>query len=309
MSWPRLFADPEFRQDAVETALSAGQQALEGGDSETAREQFHLAFEHARDGGQAQRAAGKLTGLGEQADVAGHLGLVVDWWLIGPFDAPLTSGYAREFLPHDRVDLAGRYVGQEGRAIGWARHHTADSLGLVNLAQAIAPAKEAVGYAYAELISPRDLAGQVRCGADDNCTVWLNGEKVFGREQWLNGTRFDRFIAPVRLRQGANQLLVKICQGPQHKDPQVPNNWSLQLRLCDAGWQGIAAIHRARRRFGGAEMKRLTTPIVRPACLPMVVLAVAIGYFVANDSSVAARTGRAGADRHATARRPTGARR
>ena len=56
--------------------------------------------------------------------------------------------------------MAGRYAGQEGRDIGWVRHRTADSLGLVNLAQAIAPAKEAVGYAYAELTSPRDLAGQ-----------------------------------------------------------------------------------------------------------------------------------------------------
>ena len=235
----KMLADPEFRQDAVEMALSAGQLALDAGDSETARERFRQAFEHARDGGQAQRAAGKLTGLGEQADIAEHLGLVVDWWLVGPFDAPQTSGFVREYLPHDRIDLAGRYAGQEGRVIGWVRHRTADSLGLVNLAQAIAPAKEAVGYAYAELTSPRDLAGQVRCGADDNCTVWLNGEKVFGREQWLNGTRFDRFVAPVQLRRGPNQLLVKICQGPQHKDPQVPNNWSLQLRLCDEDGKGL----------------------------------------------------------------------
>ena len=90
-----MLADPEFRQDAVDMALAAGQLALDVGDSETARERFRQAFEHARDGGQAQRAAGKLTGLGEQADIARHLGLVVDWWLVGPFDAPQTSGFAR----------------------------------------------------------------------------------------------------------------------------------------------------------------------------------------------------------------------
>jgi hypothetical protein len=236
---PTMLADPEFRQDAVDMALAAGQQSLEAGDSETARERFRQAFEHARDGGQVQRAAGKLTGLNEPADIVQHLGLVVDWWLVGPFDAPQTSGFAREYLPHDRVELSARFVGQESREIGWMRHRTTDSLGLVNLAQAIAPAKEAVGYAYAELTSPRDMTGQVRCGADDNCTVWLNGEKVFGREQWLNGTRFDRFVAPVQLRSGSNQLLVKICQGPQHKDPQVPNNWSLQLRLCDEEGKGL----------------------------------------------------------------------
>ena len=85
----------------------------------------------------------------------------------------------------------------------------------------------------------REQAAQVRCGADDNCSVWLNGEKVFGRDQWLNGTRFDRFVTPIQLKAGRNTLLVKICQGPQHKDPEVPNNWSLQLRLCDAEGRGI----------------------------------------------------------------------
>ena len=112
-------------------------------------------------------------------------------------------------------------------------------MGLVNLAQAIAPATEAVGYAFAELESPIAQAGQLRCGADDNCTVWLNGRKVFSRGQWLNGIRFDRFVTPVELVQGKNRVLVKICQGPQHKDPQVANNWSLQLRFCDETGTGM----------------------------------------------------------------------
>ncbi len=236
---PHLLDDPEFRDDAVEMALAAGQQALENGDSETARDAFDNAFRHARDSGQAVRAAGRLSGLGERVDIAEHFGLVVDWWLVGPFDAPQFSGFAREFPPQQKVDLQATYAGQEGRTIGWVRHHATDPLGLVNLVQALAPAKEAVGYAYTELISPRDQAAQLRCGADDNCTVWLNGQKVFGRDQWLNGTRFDRFITPVQLRRGLNQLLVKVCQGPQHVDPQVANNWSLQLRFCDDQGNGL----------------------------------------------------------------------
>jgi hypothetical protein len=236
---PKLLQDPEFRQDAVETALSAGQQALENGDSETARAEFRQAFEHSRDSSQTVRAAGKLAGLGENVDIAEHLGLIVDWWLIGPFDAPQFSGFAREFPPEHGIDLKAEYTGQEGRSLHWVRHRTADTLGLLNLVQALAPAKEAVGYAFTELISSRDQAAQLRCGADDNCTVWLNGQKVFGREQWLNGIRLDRFVTPVQLRSGPNQLLVKVCQGPQHKDPQVANNWSLQLRFCDENGSGI----------------------------------------------------------------------
>jgi hypothetical protein len=79
----------------------------------------------------------------------------------------------------------------------------------------------------------------LRAGADDNLTVWLNGRKVFAREQWLNGIRFDRFVAPVELDEGTNRLLVKICQGPQHVNPDVPNNWTFQLRLCDPQGAGV----------------------------------------------------------------------
>ena len=109
----------------------------------------------------------------------------------------------------------------------------------MNLIQGLAPAKEAVGYAYTVVESPRGLAAELRCGADDNCTVWLNGQKVFGREQWLNGIRLDRFTVPIKLKAGPNELLVKVCQGPQHKDPQVANNWTLQLRFCDSAGIGI----------------------------------------------------------------------
>ncbi len=234
-----LLEDPEFRDDAVEMALAAGQLALESGDSETARDAFDSAFRHARDSGQTVRAASRLSGLGERVDIGEHLGLVVDWWLVGPFDAPQFSGFAREFPPQQKIDLQTTYLGQEGRTIAWVRHRATDPLGLVNLVQALAPAKEAVGYAYTELISPRDQAAELRCGADDNCTVWLNGQKVFSREQWLNGTRFDRFITPIQLRRGPNQLLVKVCQGPQHVDPQVANLWSLQLRFCDDKGNGL----------------------------------------------------------------------
>jgi len=128
--------------------------------------------------------------------------------------------------------LRAKYLGKTGE-IRWKLYETKQSMGQLNLIQAIAPVKEAVGYAYTELNSPRSQKAQVRCGADDNLTIWLNGKKVLSRLQWLNGTRLDRFTASIQLRKGRNQLLVKVCQGPQHKNPAVPNNWSLQLRICD----------------------------------------------------------------------------
>ncbi len=239
-SIPTLLDDPEFRPDAVDAALAAGQEALEDGDSETARNHFHQAFEHARSSSRVVRASDKLAALGQPVDVVAHLGLVVDWWVIGPFDAPAFSGFERSFPPEQSIELRAEYTGQQGNGLRWVRHRTGDPLGLLNLVQALIPAEEAVGYAYAEIESPRAVEGQLRCGADDNCTVWLNGEKVFARNQWLNGVRFDRFVAPIKLQAGKNRVLVKVCQGPQHKNPQVPNNWSLYVRFCDQRGRGLA---------------------------------------------------------------------
>ena len=91
------------------------QQALEAGDSETARDAFHQAFEHARDSSQTVRAAASLARLGEQVDIAEHLGLVVDWWLVGPFDAPRFSGFDSVFPPEKRSTCGPNTRDSRGR--------------------------------------------------------------------------------------------------------------------------------------------------------------------------------------------------
>jgi hypothetical protein len=239
-SWlPTRLDDAEFRYEAVGLALAAGDRALKDKDQVAAKAEFRKAFDAARDSTQVTQAAAKLKSLGESADAIVHLGLVVDWWLVGPFDAPQKTGFAKSFEPEAKVDLQAKYRGQGGAELVWKQHHETDALGQLDLNKQLGTTREAVGYAYSEIDVPREQAAQVRCGADDNCSVWLNGEKVFGRDQWLNGTRFDRFITPVKFKAGRNTLLVKVCQGPQHKDPEVPNNWSLQLRLCDEQGRGV----------------------------------------------------------------------
>jgi hypothetical protein len=263
---PRMLDDPEFRAEAVQFALDAGTKAEAAADRETALSEFRKAFVYSRAADQVTQSAAKLAALGEPADIVAHLGFVVDWYLLGPFDAPEYSGFAQVFPPEEikndggirenaerpdpneipmisaTVDLMTQFAGQGGLTIAWVRHHTTDSFGQLNLMAAIAPVKEAVGYAYSELVAPGELDAELRCGADDNCIVWLNGRRVLAREQWLNGTRLDRFVVPVRLREGTNRLLVKVCQGPQHKDPDVPNNWSLQQRFCDATGVGLGLV-------------------------------------------------------------------
>lgn len=225
--------DVEFRPDAVSFALQQGDEAKGKGLKDVATHQFQIAFRHARESQQVLQAMTRLMEVGVKVDPVQHLGFIDRWYLVGPFDAPLMTGFSREFPPEQRVELSSEYDDGAGRKLRWRVHATHDTLAQVNLIQAIGPVKEAVGYAYVEIDSPRMQSVQLRCSADDNLTVWLNGSKVLAREQWLNGTRLDRFITPVTLEPGRNRLLVKICQGTQHVNPEVPNNWSFQLRLCD----------------------------------------------------------------------------
>ena len=185
---PTRLEDSEFRYEAVSRALAAGEKALREKDAERAKAEFRKAFENGRESAQVTQAANNLKALGEPADVIGHLGLVVEWWLVGPFDAPEKSGFSQAFPPESKVDLAAAYKGQSGE-IRWARHSVKDTLGQLDLNQALGTTREAVAYAYAEIDVPQRAPAQLRCGADDNCSVWLNGRKVLAREQWLNGTR------------------------------------------------------------------------------------------------------------------------
>jgi len=230
--------DPEFRGDAVQRLIEQGDQRKKADDAAGARDAFRQAFQHARDSDQVLQAVARLKGVGVDVDPARHLGFVTRWFLCGPFDAPETTGFAKPFEPETRVDLQAQYVGRDGAKLGWQVRATRDPLGQFNLIQDLAAVKEAVGYAYCEISSGSKQEVQLRCSADDNLSVWINGHQVLAREQWLNGTRLDRFITPVTLESGVNRVLVKICQGPQHVDPAVSNNWSFQLRLCRADGEG-----------------------------------------------------------------------
>lgn len=229
---PRMLDDREFRGEAVQHVMDRADKARQDGRMTEAVQQYQLAFRHARQSSQIIQAADQLTGLKRDVNIVEQMGFINRWYLLGPFDAPAFTGFSKAFPPESNVDLAASYPGQSSR-IHWQPYQTADRLGQTNLVQVIGPVKEAVGYAYAEVHSPTDQDIQLRCGADDNMTVWINDQRVFGRNQWLNGTRLDRFSAPCSLRKGKNRILVKMCQGPQHKNPAVPNNWSFQIRFCD----------------------------------------------------------------------------
>ncbi len=239
---PPLLDDPEFRRDAVSATLDAAERALKEQKTDDALAAIAKAFDAARDADQVRAAAAKLKSLGREVSIVEHLGFLVDWHIVGPFAGPDFKAFTNVYPPERQllaIDLAARYDGPRGK-LAWKRHRTPDDFGTVDLVKSVEATDDAAAYAFTAIDSPAARDAQFRCGADDNLTIWLNGERVFAKDEWQNGTRLDRFIVPVRLRAGRNEILVKVCQGPKYRDPGMANPWSMQFRICDASGKGIA---------------------------------------------------------------------
>src|SRR5262245_5795281 len=110
---PPLLDDIEFRRDAVTVALDAGQKAATEQRLEQAIEAFQKAFDAARDADQVRLAAAKLKSLGRDVSIVDHMGFLVDWWVIGPFDGPDFAAFSTVYPPEREVKLQASYPGQQ----------------------------------------------------------------------------------------------------------------------------------------------------------------------------------------------------
>jgi hypothetical protein len=82
----------------------------------------------------------------------------------------------------------------------------------VNLAVLFPDQASCVAYLRAQIVAPQACAGALLMGSDDGIKAWLNGEVVH-RNNIDRGEVPDQDTAPVKLRQGTNDLLLKITQG------------------------------------------------------------------------------------------------
>jgi outer membrane protein assembly factor BamB len=241
---PGWLDDPEFRYDAVDLLAKEAADLAGKGQKKKAKETYLRAFAACRDVPQAQRLATRLQALGVSVRLAEHFGFLTDWFLIGPFDGKDQHGFQEVYPPEQKVDLAAEYPGKQG-AVRWKRYHVREApaaaparLALVNLVEPVGAVHDAVAYAYTALTVPADQEVEFRGSGDDNFIVWVNGQRVFGFEEYRNGIRFDRHRFRARLRAGVNRVLVKICQGPL--DPTTNDgSWEFLLRMVDVNGKGI----------------------------------------------------------------------
>jgi HEAT repeat protein len=162
-----------------------------------------------------------------------------DWLVCGPYSQPGAAGSEGVFniafapeKPDDRVQ--------------WKPTPSAD---YVDLGALYPGQMNCVAYLRTQIIAPQDCDGALMLGSDDGVKAWLNGAVVHSNNI-DRGMVIDQDMAPIKLKKGANQLMLKISQGG--------GGWSACARIVGSDGQPIAGLR-----------IELPTGAIQPVTLPM----------------------------------------
>jgi hypothetical protein len=171
----------------------------------------------------------------------------MDWHVIGPFDNRKRAGHEMVFPPETSVNLTAQYDGREMKPgeknpVKWVPYTSSSQFGVVDFNKPVGMLKEVAGYAFTEFNSPEERDAEIRLSCKDAWKVWCNGQLLFARDEYHRGTQIDLYRMPVKLKKGANRILVKCCQNEQTETWTV--EWEFQMRICDATGTAILATDR-----------------------------------------------------------------
>lgn len=256
-----LLDDPslELRRDAVELALQDAEARLKAGEKEGLAQDYQRVFQSSRDLDQIKQAAAKLRELDQPVDLPRHMGFILRWKLMGPFDNTAGAGFDKAYPPEAGVDLAATCEGKVG-PVRWQDYATKDDFGIVDLNEGFQRPKKAQGndyelttehkgavaYAYAEFDCPASRSADVRIGCINANKVWLNGILLTANQVYHSGMEVDQYVAKAALNKGRNTILVKVAQNEQEES--WAQRWQFQLRICDELGTAILSQDRAAAR-------------------------------------------------------------
>jgi hypothetical protein len=240
---PGMLDDPSaaLRHDAVERVLNQAEALTKAGKKTEALPLWRQAFTAAREKGQIDKAVRSLRELGERVDLPVHLGLILNWKLIGPFANVKQQGRETIYPPEQGLDATASYDGKTAR-VRWLDYVSKDANGHVDLTAAIGKHTEAIGYAWTDFVSRDERDAEIRLGCYTPFKLWVNGKLVLTRGESYTGVFLDHSRAKIHLKKGTNTILLKIIQDEL---PQgIPYLWQFLLRVCDDS--GVAILSTAR---------------------------------------------------------------
>jgi hypothetical protein len=226
---PSLLEDPvqELRRGAVQRVIDRAK-ALP---PQEARPVYLAALKAVRDEDQTNFVVAELKKLGQPVDLPRHFGFFTRWHVIGPFHNDGGKGFEAVFPPEKEIKLDAEYDGKSGK-VKWQAFESKDDYGKLDFNKPLGMQKEVTGYAVTTFESPTERDAELRLGGKNAWKVWLNGEFLFGRDEYHRGQQMDQYRMKCRLKKGANTVLVKCCQNEMKETWTV--EWEFQLRLCDS---------------------------------------------------------------------------
>jgi len=240
---------PEIRYDAVESTVRRGVQSLSSSNKMEALALFQKALSSARDATQVDGIARKLKDLGHPVDLQKHFGFLVEWKVVGPFDNSGQKGFEIVYPPEKEINLAAAYDGKKGK-VKWIDYTSTHKYGMVDINQPCGKLKGVLAYATTDFFSDREKPVQLRLGGKNSWKVWLNGQYLFGRDEYHTMAEIDHYTMPAKLRKGKKTILVKVCQNEQVEE--WTNEWEFQLRITDSLGTPIVSTGKAQARTTAA---------------------------------------------------------
>ncbi len=147
----------------------------------------------------------------------------LDWYLIGPFEAPDMNFLTTVYPPEKEIKLRGTYAGKKNLLVSW-KQVKAQPNGFMPLTQLFQPNEQAIAYGLTYLYSPEDREAVLLLGSDDGVRLWVNDQLVHTNPVY-RGAYPDQDRVKVSLKAGWNKVLIKVLQGA--------GGWGYYLRIPD----------------------------------------------------------------------------
>jgi hypothetical protein len=217
---------PDLRREAVADQLKKLQA---GGPALVPLEKL---FAYAREKDQAEEIAKELEKAGKAVSVTEHFAFLTHFRVVGPFHSEQGKALALSYPPETNPDPAAEYPGKDDAKVKWAPLATAHKYGVLDLNEKVGRLKNACVYALAVVHAEKERPAEVRVGSPNAVAIFLNGKKLFGREEYHHGDQLDYHTGRGLLKAGENAVVVKVCQNNQ--TDSWAQRWQFQARVCDA---------------------------------------------------------------------------
>jgi hypothetical protein len=178
-------------------------------------------------------------------NLAEHFAFITHWNIVGPFASQ----------PEESVDLDEKLKGKADAEVKWKAVVSRDRFGAVDFNKEIGKHYDVAAYATSVLHTGKETPAEIRITSPNALQVFLNGKKLFEREEYHHGDNMDYHVSKGLLKAGSNVLVVKICQNNQKDD--WAQRWQFQARICDSTGTPIPGVTQL---VGDAKIKLGSVP-------------------------------------------------